>query len=166
MRRGTSKVNRGRQKRTELFSACNPVSDFYFWRSVDNSSLIRVVDPKKRRQYWQLLGISMVIFLCALIYAWQRFECLRLRREMSSLKSEHQILSEWHHKLRLEKASLARLERIEAIAGRRLGLQRMEPGQFRFPRQNAPVQDNTTLARNFPLRQEVRFPELTEEVVR
>ncbi len=166
MRRGTSQAKREEPRGAAWVAARNPVYDFYFWRPVDNSSLIRAVDPQRRRQYWRFLKISVVVFLCVLIYAWQYFACLRLRREMSFLKSEHQVLSEWQYKLRLERASLARLERIEAIAGRELGLQRAEPAQFRFPRREAAVADGTTWARNVPVRPGAEFSELTEEVVR
>ncbi len=67
---------------------------------------------------------------------------------MAELKARHHTLSEWNHKLRLEKASLGRLERIEGIARKELGFQPIRPEQVIYLDRKTASELNFTLAHN------------------
>ena len=67
---------------------------------------------------------------------------------MTELRARYHTLSEWNHKLRLEKAALGRLERIEIIARKELGLQPLRTDQVIYMDPKLRSKLNITLAHN------------------
>ncbi|HET6371918.1 MAG TPA: cell division protein FtsL, partial [Candidatus Polarisedimenticolia bacterium] len=57
-----------------------------------------------------------------LLYVWQNTEWIRAGYRVEKLKTQRIRLEEINHKLRLEKASLESLARVEAVAVRQLDL--------------------------------------------
>ena len=148
MRSRTSRAGGGRTRSRGLIAARSRTMDFYFLRSIDNSGLVRHVDPRKRRHCFAFLFFGVCAFVAILGYALHQFECLRLQYRMAELKARHHNLLEWNHKLRLEKASLGRLERIEVIARKELGFRPIRTDQVIYLDRKAASGLNFTLAHN------------------
>jgi cell division protein FtsL len=113
--------------------------EVYVLKKIDNSRLRREVDLRKRRECFRLLGPAVLIFLFLLLFAWQHFQCIRIGYQIEQLKVERESLEQWNHQLRLEQASLADPQRIDALAREKLG--------FTFPRADQVIQVGPSDAR-------------------
>jgi cell division protein FtsL len=90
---------------------------------IDNQHLVRELDPRANRDLWWLLVVVMTLVAGLVLYAWPNLEIRQTSREQDRMSRERERLLEENRKLRLEKASLESLRRVEAIATRDLGLQ-------------------------------------------
>ncbi len=102
--------------------------EIYFSKSIDNSRLVKVEDPRRNREMKQFGTALGVLFLLVFTYAWQHFKAIEYGYQIESSKRELSSLVEMNHALRLEDASLRDPERIDVLA-RRMGLVPPEPGQ-------------------------------------
>lgn len=89
---------------------------------IDNSQVVRELDPRASRDLWALLLVVGALVAGLALYAWPHLELRRTGIEAQRLDRERERLLEENRKLRLEKASLEELQRIEAIALGELGL--------------------------------------------
>lgn len=96
-------------------------------KPVDNSRVVRQVDPRSRREILLLVLLVAVLAAGLGLYAWPALEIRRAGQAGALLDREKQRLVEENRKLRLEKAALENLRRVEAVAGRELGLQAPAP---------------------------------------
>jgi cell division protein FtsL len=102
--------------------------EIYFAKSIDNSRLVKVEDPRRVREMRQF-GIALAcFFLFVMAYAFQHFKAIEYGYRIESLKSQRDGLIELNHALRLEEASLRDPGRIDHMA-RELGLQSPQAGQ-------------------------------------
>lgn len=127
--------------------ACFP--DTVFVKRIDNSRLRREVDRGKRRECYSLLGLGILVFLFAFGHAWQHFNCLRNGYEVQSLKAQQATLEESNRDLRLERARLNSLDRIDTVARQELGLKTPAPQQVVVVVAPGPASGNAELARDF-----------------
>jgi cell division protein FtsL len=105
------------------------MSEFFTVKHIDNSRLVRPMEPNRMRECARLVFLGGMLALCALLYAWQHFETIQLRYQLESLRSEHTQAAELNQELRLEVAGLRSPGRIDVIARRQLGLTAPVPGQ-------------------------------------
>jgi len=98
------------------------VTEIYIVKHIDNSRLKKEVDYRRTKECFVLLSLGVFGLLIFLLLAWQHFEILRRGYEHESLKTEINRLDEENHKLKLERAFLRSLQRIDLIARRDLGL--------------------------------------------
>lgn len=91
-------------------------------RPIDNSRVVRQVDPRSRREILLLILLVTVLAAGLGLYAWPALEIRRAGQAGAQLDREKQRLVEENRKLRLEKAALENLARVEAIAAKELGL--------------------------------------------
>jgi len=91
-------------------------------RPIDNSRVVRQVDPRSRREIWLLILLVAVLAAGLGLYAWPALEIRRAGQAGVDLDREKERLIEENRKLRLEKAALESLRRVESIAGQDLGL--------------------------------------------
>lgn len=96
-------------------------------KPIDNSRVVRQVDPRSRREILLLILLVSVLAAGLGLYAWPALEIRRAGQAGALLDREKQRLIEENRKLRLEKAALENLRRVEAIAARELGLQAPAP---------------------------------------
>jgi cell division protein FtsL len=89
---------------------------------IDNSKVVREVDPRATRDRWALVLLVACLVAGLGLYAWPHLERRQAGMEAQQLDRERERLVEENRKLRLEKASLEELQRVEAIARRDLGL--------------------------------------------
>ena len=102
--------------------------EIYFTKSIDNSRLVKVEDPRRAREMRQF-GIALAcLFLFVMAYAFQHFKAIEYGYKIESLKAQRDSLVEMNRALRLEEASLRDPERIDKMA-RELGLQSPQAGQ-------------------------------------
>jgi len=91
-------------------------------KPVDNSRVVRQVDPRSRREILLLILLVAVVAAFLGLYAWPALEIRRAGQAGVDLDREKQRLVEENRKLRLEKAALENLRRVEEVAGKELGL--------------------------------------------
>lgn len=89
---------------------------------IDNSRVVREVDPESRRDLRYVLGLVLALVAALALYAWPGLELRKTGLDILRLNRERERLVERNRKLRLEKASLEQLERVETIAERDLDL--------------------------------------------
>lgn len=89
---------------------------------IDNSQVVREVDPRSGRQFWLLLGLVAALVGALVLYAWPNLELRQAGQVKERMSRQRERLIEENRKLRLEKSSLENLGRVEAIAVRELGL--------------------------------------------
>ena len=92
-------------------------------KPVDNSRVVRQVDPRTRREIWWLILLVAVIAGAAGLYAWPALEIRRAGQAAIDLDRERELLLEENRKLNLERSALENLSRVETIATRDLGLE-------------------------------------------
>jgi cell division protein FtsL len=85
-------------------------------KPIDNSGVVRVADPRARREILLLILLVAVLAAGLGLYAWPALEIRRAGQSGALLDRERERLVEENRKLRLEKASLENLRRVEAIA--------------------------------------------------
>ena len=102
--------------------------EVYFTKSIDNSRLVKVEDPRRSREMKQF-GIALAcLFLLVMTYAWQHFKAIEYGYKIEALKMQKDSLTEMNRALLLEEASLRDPHRIDQMA-RDMGLQSPDPGQ-------------------------------------
>jgi hypothetical protein len=102
--------------------------EVYFSKSIDNSRLVKVEDPKRSREM-KHFGIALgCLFVLVMTFTWQHFKAIEYGYKIEALRNQRDGLGEISRALRLEEASLRDPERIDVLA-RRLGLQSPQAGQ-------------------------------------
>jgi cell division protein FtsL len=102
--------------------------EIYFRKTIDNSRLVKVEDPRRVREMKQF-GIALcLLFVLVMGYALQHFRAIEYGYKIETLRMQRDGLTEMNRALHLEEASLRDPERIDVMA-RKLGLQSPRPGQ-------------------------------------
>jgi cell division protein FtsL len=103
--------------------------EIYFTKRIDNSRVLKVSDPKRRREM-MTFGITLaMLFLLVMVYLWQHFSAIEYGYKIEQLKSERDTIAESNRALSLEEASLKDPARIDRLA-RELGMQHPIDGQW------------------------------------
>ena len=89
---------------------------------VDNSQIVREVDPRSFRDLLSLLVLVAVLVVGLVLYAWPHLQLRQTGMATERLNREKERLIEQARKLRLEKAALENLRRVESIATKELGM--------------------------------------------
>ena len=119
---------------------------FRLGKPIDNSRVVRQVDPRSRREILLLILLVSVLAAGLGLYAWPALEIRRAGQAGAMLDREKQRLIEENRKLRLEKAALENLRRVEAIAGKELGLKAPLPERSVVVEVEKPKAQGTTVA--------------------
>ena len=102
--------------------------EIYFRKTIDNSRVVKLEDPRRTREM-KHFGVALcLLFLLVMGYALQHFRAIEYGYKIESLRAERDGLTEMNRALRLEEASLRDPERIDVMA-RKLGMQSPQPGQ-------------------------------------
>ena len=102
--------------------------EIYFRKTIDNSRLVKVEDPRRAREMKQFAFALCCLFLLVMGYALQHFRAIEYGYKIETLRAQRDGLTEMNRALRLEEASLRDPERIDVMA-RKLGMQSPQPGQ-------------------------------------
>jgi cell division protein FtsL len=103
--------------------------EIYFTKRIDNSRVLKMVDPKRRRELGSFAFTLGVLLMFAMIYVWQHFSAIEYGYKIEQLKSEREAIMETNRALKLEESSLRDLSRIDPLA-RQMGLQPPTAGQL------------------------------------
>ena len=102
--------------------------EIYFRKTIDNSRLVKIEDPRRAREM-KFFGLALCcLFLLVMGYALQHFRAIEYGYRIETLWSQRDGLTEMNRALRLEEASLRDPGRIDVMA-RKLGMQSPQPGQ-------------------------------------
>lgn len=96
--------------------------DYAIRKDVRNTTIVREVDERRQRQLWTSLAIGAVLVVVVMFDAWQHFELIRQGYAIEALQKARAEEDEASRHLRLEAATLRAPQRIERIAGSRLGM--------------------------------------------
>jgi hypothetical protein len=118
---------RAESRRAAAMAGFTP--EFYFPKVIDNSRLVKVVDPRRRREIRMFSASVAALFLLLMFYAWQHFRAIEYGYHIEAQKSERDRLVELNRTLKLEEASLRDPGRIDMLA-RQMGLESPQPGQL------------------------------------
>jgi cell division protein FtsL len=118
---------RAESRRATAMAGFTP--EFYFPKVIDNSRLVKVVDPRRRREIRMFSTSVAALFLLMMFYAWQHFRAIEYGYRIEAQKSERERLVELNRTLKLEEASLRDPGRIDMLA-RQMGLESPQPGQL------------------------------------
>jgi cell division protein FtsL len=102
--------------------------EFYFQKTIDNSRLVKISDPQRRREIRMFSASVAALFLLMMFYAWQHFSSIEYGYKIEAQRTEHERLVEMNRTLKLEEASLRDPGRIDTLA-RQMGLESPQPGQ-------------------------------------
>jgi cell division protein FtsL len=103
--------------------------EFYFHKIIDNSRVVKVADPRRRREIRMFSTSVAALFLVLMFYTWQHFRAIEYGYLIEAQKSERDRLVELNRTLKLEEASLRDPGRIDPLA-QQMGLKAPEPGQM------------------------------------
>ena len=116
--------------------------EIYFTKAIDNSRLVKIDDPARKREMRMFMIAAVVVFGLCTVYVWQHFRAIEYGYNIESAKAQLNQLIEQNHALRLEDASLKDPGRIDRLS-RPLGFEAPRAGQVQqmdaTPDTNGPV---------------------------
>jgi cell division protein FtsL len=107
------------------------MTEFHTVKSIDNSRLVRSVEPARLRSLLKSLALGGFVAMFFMLYVFQHFRCIDLSFQLEALKEQRTQATALNSELRLERASLRNPMRIDVIARRQLGLTEPLPAQVR-----------------------------------
>jgi cell division protein FtsL len=105
--------------------------EFRTVKRIDNSRLVRHVEPAKQKNLFKTAGLGGVVAVFFLFYIFQHFRCIDLSFALEDLKARQTRAAALNSELKLEIANLRDPMRIDVIARRQLGLTQPLPTQVR-----------------------------------
>ena len=104
-------------------------TQFHTVKRIDNSRLVRNLEPARLRGLYRTAGLGSIIAVCLMMYIYQHFQCIDLSFHLEDLKVRQTQAVALNNELRLEIAGLRDPRRIDVIARRQLGLTQPLPTQ-------------------------------------
>ena len=105
--------------------------EFQTVKRIDNSRLVRHVEPVKMRNYYRTVALGGIVAAFFMLYIYQHFRCIDLSFQLEDVRAKQTEAAALNSSLRLEIASLRNPMRIDVIARRQLGLTEPLPAQMR-----------------------------------
>ncbi len=105
--------------------------EFQTVKRIDNSRLVRRVEPVKLRYYYRTLALGGIVAAFFMLYIYQHFRCIDLSFQLEEVKAKQMEAATLNSSLKLEIASLRNPMRIDVIARNQLGLTEPLPAQVR-----------------------------------
>ena len=107
------------------------MAEFYTVKRIDNSRLVRHVEPAKMRNLFRTAALGGIVAVFFMLYVYQHFRCIDMSFQLEDLKGKQAQAAELNGKLKLEIATLRDPHRIDVIAQHELGFKRPEANQVR-----------------------------------
>ena len=105
------------------------MTEFHTVKRIDNSRIVRHVEPMKMRRLYRTVALGGVIAAFFMMYIYQHFRCIDLSFQLEDVKAKQAEAASLNSSLKLEIASLRNPMRIDVIARRQLGLTEPLPTQ-------------------------------------
>lgn len=116
--------------------------EIYFSKAIDNSRLVKLDDPRRKRELRMFTVAMSVLFVLCTVYVWQHFRSIEYGYNIEAAKAERDRLTEENRQLRVQEATLKDPQRIDRLA-RDMGLEMPRAGQVQqmegTTETNAPV---------------------------
>ena len=96
--------------------------EFQTVKRIDNSRLVRHVEPVKMRNYYRTVALGGIVAAFFMLYIYQHFRCIDLSFQLEDVKARQAEAASLNSSLKLEIAGLRNPMRIDVIARRQLGL--------------------------------------------
>jgi cell division protein FtsL len=103
--------------------------EFQTVKRIDNSRLVRHVEPVKMRNYYRTVALGGIVAAFFMLYIYQHFRCIDLSFQLEDVRAKQTEAAALNSSLKLEIASLRNPMRIDVIARRQLGLTEPLPTQ-------------------------------------
>ena len=91
-------------------------------KDVRNNPIVREVDHARQRELWKSVGLTALLVVLALFFAWPHFEMTLNGYRIEQLQKAKDAEEEMTRQLRLEIETLRSPKRIETLATTRLNL--------------------------------------------
>jgi cell division protein FtsL len=105
--------------------------EFHTVKRIDNSRLVRHVEPVKMRKLYKTAALGAVVAVCCMLYIYQHFRCIDLSFQLEDLRARQTQSLALNGALKLEIATLRDPRRIDLLARHDLGLTEPTPAQVR-----------------------------------
>jgi hypothetical protein len=105
------------------------MTEFHTVKRIDNSRIVRHVEPTKVRRLYRTVALGGVIAAFFMMYIYQHFRCIDLSFQLEDVKVRQAEAASLNSSLKLEIAGLRNPMRIDVIARRQLGLTQPLPTQ-------------------------------------
>jgi cell division protein FtsL len=105
------------------------MTEFHTVKRIDNSRLVRHVEPVKLRKLYRTVALGGVVAAFFTLYIYQHFRCIDLSFQLEDVKARQSEAASLNSSLKLEIAGLRNPMRIDVIARRQLGLTEPLPAQ-------------------------------------
>jgi len=105
------------------------MAEFQTVKRIDNSRLVRNVDPAKMSNLWRTVALGGAVAAFFMLYVFQHFRCIDLSFQLEALRAQETKAAALNSELKLEIAGLRNPMRIDVIARRQLGLSEPLPTQ-------------------------------------
>ena len=105
------------------------MTEFHTVKRIDNSRIVRHVEPMKMRRLYRTVALGGVIAAFFMMYIYQHFRCIDLSFRLEDVKARQADAASLNSSLKLEIAGLRNPMRIDVIARRQLGLTEPLPTQ-------------------------------------
>jgi cell division protein FtsL len=105
------------------------MTEFHTVKRIDNSRIVRHVEPVKMRRLFRTVALGGVVAACFMLYVYQHFRCIDLSFQLEDVKGSEAEAASLNSSLKLEIAGLRNPMRIDVIARRQLGLTEPLPTQ-------------------------------------
>jgi cell division protein FtsL len=105
--------------------------EFQTVKRIDNSRLVRHVEPVKLRNYYRTVALGGIVAAFFMLYIYQHFRCIDLSFQLEDVRAKQTEAAALNSSLKLEIASLRNPMRIDVIARRQLGLTEPLPIQVK-----------------------------------
>lgn len=102
--------------------------EIYFHKTIDNTRLVKLDDPRRKRELRMFTIAMSVLFVLCTVYVWQHFRAIEYGYNIEAAKTERDRLTEANRELRMEEATLKDPQRIDKLA-RNMGLEMPKAGQ-------------------------------------
>lgn len=105
--------------------------EFHTVKRIDNSRLVRHVEPVKMRNLYKTAALGAVVAVCCMLYIYQHFRCIDLSFQLEDLRGKQEQSLGLNGALKLEIATLRDPQRIDLLARHQLGLTEPTAAQVR-----------------------------------
>ena len=96
--------------------------EYHVRKDVRNNPIVREVDHTRQRELWKSVGLTALLVVLGLFFAWPHFEMTLNGYRIVELQKEKDAEEEMTRQLRLEIETLRSPKRIESLATTRLHL--------------------------------------------
>ncbi|MDR3763637.1 MAG: cell division protein FtsL [Acidobacteriota bacterium] len=121
--------------------------EIYFHKAIDNSRLVRSVDPGRKREMHFFAGAMVFCFLVILLYLGQHCSSIEYGYKIEAQRTQLDQLAETNRTLQLEEATLKDPERISALA-QQMGMSLPVAGQVQRMEDSGTSDGAPVMARN------------------